>query len=87
MFELKQYRGDWKITFGIWQIFIRALESCNALIQSRKYMRLKFTEELYVVIMKNNVKFEQELTCCCKIDMRNLTNVDPSTQKSPKFAL
>ena len=37
--------------------------------------------------MKNDIKIEEGLTCCFKIDMRNLMNVDMSTQKSPKFAL
>ena len=37
--------------------------------------------------MKNDAKFEEELTCQFKIDMRNLTNVDLNTQKSQKFAL
>ena len=50
-------------------------------------MTLKFTEELSVMTMKNNAKFEEELTCQFKIAMRNLTNFDPSTQKSQKFAL
>ena len=50
-------------------------------------MRLKFTEELCVMKMKNDAKFEEELTCQFKIDMRNLTNFDLSTQKSQKFAL
>ena len=50
-------------------------------------MSLKFTEELCVMKMKNDAKFEEELTCQFKIDMRNLTNFDPSTQKSQKFAL
>ena len=36
--------------------------------------------------MKNDTKFEQELTCQFKIDMMHLTNFDPSTQKSQKFA-
>ena len=31
--------------------------------------------------MKNNAKFEEELTCHFKTDMRNLTNFDSSTQK------
>ena len=35
-------------------------------------MSLKSTEELCV-------KFEEELTCHFKIDMKNLTNFDPST--------
>ena len=50
-------------------------------------MSLKFTGELCVMIAKNVAKFEKELTCQFKIDMRNLTNFDPSTQKSQKFAL
>ena len=50
-------------------------------------MSLKFTEEFYVMAMKNNAKFEEELTCQLKIDMRNLTNVVPSNQKYQKFAL
>ena len=37
--------------------------------------------------MKNEAKFEQELNCQFKIDMRNLTYFDPSTRKSKKFAL
>ena len=50
-------------------------------------MSLKITRELHVVAMKNEGKFEKELTCQFKIDMRNLTNFDPSTQKSQKFVL
>ena len=50
-------------------------------------MGLKFTEELCVMRMKNNAKFEKDLTCQFKIGMRNLTNFDPRTQKSRKFAL
>ena len=37
--------------------------------------------------IKNDAKFEQELTCRFKIDMKNLTNLDPSTEKSQKSAL
>ena len=37
--------------------------------------------------MKNDAKLEEELTCQFKIHMKNLTNFDPSTQKSQKFAL
>ena len=45
-------------------------------IQSRKCMSLKFTGELCVMTMKNDAKFEEELTCHFKIDMWNLTNFD-----------
>ena len=50
-------------------------------------MSFKFTGELCVIIMKNDAKFEEDLTCKFKTDMRNITNFDPSTQKSQKFAL
>ena len=48
-------------------------------------MSLKFTEELYHVTIKNDAKFEEELTSHLKIDMRNLTNFDSNTRKSKKF--
>ena len=48
-------------------------------------MSLKFTGELCVVTMKNDEKIEEELTCQFKIDMRNLSNFYPSTQKSQTF--
>ena len=50
-------------------------------------MSIKFTGELRVMKMNNDAKIEEELTCQFKSDMRNLTNFDPSTQKSQKFAL
>ena len=37
--------------------------------------------------MTNYAKFEEELTCQFKIDIRNLTNFDLSTRKSQKIAL
>ena len=66
----------WKL--GLWW---------NHFIQSRKCASLKFTEELCVMTMKNDAKFGEELTCCSKIDMRNLTNFDSITRKSRKIAL
>ena len=59
----------------------------DAFIRSIKWINLNFTEELCVMTMKNDTKFEEELTCQFEIDRRNLTNFDPSTQKSQKFAL
>ena len=37
--------------------------------------------------MKNNGKFEEELTWHFKTDMKNLMNFDLSTRKSKKIAL
>ena len=59
----------------------------DSLTQSRKCMSLKFTGELCIIAMKNDVKFEEELTCQFKIDMRDLMNFAQSTQKSQKFSL
>ena len=53
--------------------------------QSRKFMALKFTEELCVMTMKNDTKMEEELTCRFKTDIRNFTNFDSSTQKSKQL--
>ena len=46
-------------------------------------MSLTFTEDLCVMAMKSEEKFEEELTCPFKTDMRNLTNFDRAL-KSPK---
>ena len=37
--------------------------------------------------LTNDEESEEELTCRFKTDTRMLTNFDPSTQKSQKFAL
>ena len=37
--------------------------------------------------LKNDEKFEEELTCRFKIDISNLMNFDLSTQKYQEFAL
>ena len=39
------------------------------------------------MIMENDAKFEEDLTCQFKTDMRNLTNFDPSTRKTQKITL
>ena len=39
-----------------------------------------------VMTINNNPKFEENLTYQFKTDLRNLTNFDPSTRKSKKFA-
>ena len=48
-------------------------------------MTLKFAVELCVMTMKNDAKFEEELTYYFKTDMKNLTNSDSSTGKSKKL--
>ena len=50
-------------------------------------MTLKLTEELCVMTMKNNAKFEEELIFHFKTDMKSLTNFNSTTQKSKKIAL
>ena len=48
-------------------------------------MSLKSTKDLSVMTMKNYTKFQEELTCHFKVDIRNLANFDPSTRKSKKI--
>ena len=50
-------------------------------------MSAKFMGEICAITMKNDTKFEEELTCQFKIDARNFTNFDPSTRKSQRFTL
>ena len=49
---------------------------------NQRIYELKIYRELGVMTIKNDAKFEEELTCQFKIDMRNLTNFDRSTRKS-----
>ena len=65
-------------TLGLWW---------DPFVESRKGMTLKFTKQLCLMAMKNNAKFEEELHCHFKTDMRILINFDSSTQKSKKNAL
>ena len=89
----KNWLVVWKMTWGIWKISPEHSKVSKlgfwwgSFIQSRKCMGLKFTEESCVMTMKNDAKSEEELTCHFQIDMRNLTNFDPNTWKSKKFAL
>ena len=47
-------------------------------------MSLKVTGEFSVMRVKNEAKFEVELTFQFKIDMTNLTNFDPSSLENLK---
>ena len=51
----------------------------DPLIQSKKCISIKFTDELSVMALKNEAKFEEQLTCRFKIDMRHFINFDPNT--------
>ena len=52
-----------------------------------KIYELKFTVQLCVMAMKNDAKFEKELTCQFKIDIKNLTNLAQALENLKKFAL
>ena len=58
----------------------------DPLIQSRKSISLKILEQLCVVTLKNDAKFEEEMICF-KNDIRHLMNFELSTWKSKKFSL
>ena len=36
--------------------------------------------------LKRDTKFGEELTCCFKTGIKNLTNCEPSARKSQKFS-
>ena len=82
-----------KMTWEIWQIFTRALENLKFVTlmgsfdPKYKMYKLKIYSRVTCHDNKNDVKFEEESICQFKIDIRNLTNFDTSTQKSQKFAL
>ena len=46
----------------------------------------KHLQRNYVMVLKNDKHFAGELTCRFKIDMRDLKNFDPSTQKYSKVS-
>ena len=65
------------MTWVAWQIFTRSLEilKIGTLMGNvKKCMSLKFRENLWVMTMKNDAKFDKELSCHFKFEMRNLIN-------------
>ena len=71
----KNWLVVWKMTWVIWEIFTKSTRKISKFglwwdlfMESRKCMNLRFTEELYTTTMKNDTKFEKELTCRFKID-------------------
>ena len=49
-------------------------------------MLLNSTEELCLITLDIDAKFEEKLICCFKND-KNLVKFDPSTQNATKLAL
>ena len=74
-------KNDMKNLANFHQSTFESLKCGTFIIQSRKHMSLKFAGEICVMTVKNDSKFEEELTCQLKIDMKNLINFDLSTQK------
>ena len=48
-------------------------------------LELKSIEELYLMALRINTKFERKLTCASKNDMRNLPNFHQRTLKSQNW--
>ena len=75
-----------KMTWGIWWILkwaVASLKICTFMYYfCRKYIMLepKSTEELCVITLTNDAKFEKKLTCTLKKRMRNLANFDPAVK-------
>ena len=47
----------------------------------------KSTVELCVITLKNDAKFEEELTCALKNNMWNVVNFDPTLESLKIFTL
>ena len=64
--NLKKNWLAWEMTWGIWQIFTWALKVSklelwwDPLVQSRKYLSLKFTDKVCVMTIKNDAKMEEK---------------------------
>ena len=67
--------------------FSKLVLSWDPFVQSTKCMSYKLREEFCVMILNNDEKSEEELTCHFKTDIRNLTNFDSSTWKSQTFTI
>ena len=75
-----------KITWGTWWILMRAVASlkiwilmCN-FVESVSCLSQKRAGELRVITLKNDAKFEEELTCALKNSMKNVVNFDPTLE-------
>ena len=84
----KDWPVVWKKTRNLANFYkVQNWDFDGILLPKVEKMTLKFTEELCVMTMKNNTKFEEELTFHFKTDMRNLSNFDLTTRKSKKRTL
>ena len=69
-----------KLTWEFWRILIQALKNLKnlhfkSLLLNKVYTAwAKSTEELCLMALKIDKKFEEKLTCAFKNDMRNLAN-------------
>ena len=78
----KNWLVVWKMTWGIWQSFIRTLENVKIgtfmgfFYPKQKMYELRIYRELCVMTLKNDGKSKEELTCPFKTDIRNSKNVD-----------
>ena len=65
---------DWNVQkFALW---------LNPFVQSMQIFRWKSTEELSLITLKSDAKFEEKLTLGSKNDMRNLLNFNAISAKS-----
>ena len=60
---------------------------CASFVESILCLSQKSTEELCGITLKNDAKFEEDLNCALKNDMRNLVNFDPAPESLNIFTL
>ena len=49
------------------------------------FLNQKSKEQLTVITLKNDAKFEEDMTCALKNDIKNLENFDPTLKNLKKL--
>ena len=79
--------GQWHVEFGKFSLEDLQVSKLELSWDFFAKVGNPWAKIFYRGVMKNDEKFEDELTCHFKIDMRNATNFDPSIGKSQKCSL
>ena len=73
--------------FLMWHLKPQVFSNQNSPNWNNKLVFLQTLHHSWYCFRWSYIKFEEELTCCFKIDTRSLTNFDWSTRKSQKLTL
>ena len=87
---MQKLKRNWlvnsKLTWGIWQILIRHSKISKFALLTKVYnVWAKKIEELFLMVLNTDAKFEEKITSAFKNDMKNLANFHQSTFESQKI--